>query len=267
MKQRVISAAVGIVLLVIVLSLYDTPVLTAALACITAIAVYEVLVSTHYLPTKSGGVLCALFAGASVFMIQHGEALYLPAVVLFVAVLIGCALKFHRQFSFQQLTVCVFTATAIPLAFSTILMMDGIIYLILTCIAAWVTDMGAFFVGRAFGKRKLAPEISPYKTVEGAIGGLACAGIIFPAVCYGYWHFSHLGAGLSLSHAVLIGVVCAVTGMMGDLFASVIKRQTGIKDFGKIMPGHGGVMDRFDSFLFVAPTLYFLSRLFPIFTI
>lgn len=262
MKQRVISGAVGIVLLAIILSLYDTPVLAVALACVAAIAVYEVLVSTHFLPSKAGGVLCALFAGASLFMPRE---VYGVSLGLFLGALILCALKFHREFSFQQMTACVFSTIAIPLAVSTILRMDGVIYLVLTCVAAWVTDMGAFFVGKACGKRKLAPEISPHKTVEGAVGGLACTGIIFPAICYGYWHFSTVGGSFSLSHTVLIGVVCAAAGMVGDLFASIIKRQAGIKDYGKIMPGHGGVMDRFDSFLFVAPVLFCLIQIFPIF--
>lgn len=266
MKQRVLSAAVGIVLLILVVFLYDTPVLTAALSCVAAIAVYEVLVSTRYLPPKAGA-LCALFAGASVFIIKDYEQAYISALALFWGILMICAIQFHSQFSFSQMTVCAFSTMAIPLSLSTILRMNGRIYLVLACVAAWGSDIGAFYAGRAWGKRKLAPEISPNKTVEGVMGGLACAVIAFPAVCYGYWRFAQPGGQFSLVQAVVVALICSAAGVLGDLFASVIKRQSGIKDFGKIMPGHGGIMDRFDSLLFAAPVLYGLLQILPIFGI
>lgn len=266
MKQRIISAAVGIGLLVIVIALYETPVLPCALALLSSIAVYEVLVSTHFIHSPTTGALYAAFAGASIFLIQRGESTYQFFFIGFVVILICYLFCPDQSLTFQCLCVCAFTVSAIPLAFSTILKMDGRIYLVLTCIAAWVTDASAFFVGRACGKHKLAPLISPNKTVEGSIGGLLITTIIFPLVCYGYWFFNSSSMNISIPHAVLNGFLCALFGMAGDLFASVIKRESGIKDFGKIMPGHGGVMDRFDSFLFAAPALFFLNQFFPIFT-
>lgn len=265
MKKRVISGAVGIVLLVFILTLYNTPVLTAALALLSGIAVYEVLIPTHYMTSKAGGVLCALFAGVSIFVVESHKEVYLFTLVLFLAVLIASALLSHRRFSFQQICVCAFIVVAIPLSFSTVLQMKEMIYLILVCVAAWVTDMGAYFVGRAFGKRKMAHNISPNKTVEGAIGGLISAGVLFPLTCYIYCRVASVSMDFSIVNAIIIGLLCAFFGMMGDLFASLIKRETGIKDFGKIMPGHGGIMDRFDSFLFVAPTLFYLVKILPIF--
>ena len=217
-----------------------------------------------------GAGLCALYAGSCIFWVRQGVKAYALAFLAFLVILILCKLAFHKQFTFLQLAVCVCSVTAIPLSFATVMMLihakqEGPIYFILACIAAWVTDSAAFVVGSLCGKRKIAPEISPNKTLEGAVGGLAAAGILFPLACYFYWRFVLIRSGFSLSNALVVGLVCAVSGMLGDLFASAIKRETGIKDYGTIMPGHGGVMDRFDSFLFVAPTLYFLIQVIPIF--
>lgn len=266
MKQRVISAAIGILLLIGILSLYNTPVLPIALALICGIATYEILIPTHFLHEKSVGIFSSLVSGFVVLLIRYNEKLYPVILAAYMLILILGVLRFHTKFSFKQLCVCAFAVTAIPLGFSSILKMDGMIYTILTCVAAWVTDIGAFFVGRNWGKRKLAPQISPNKTVEGAIGGLLLTGIIFPLVCYCNYRFAQSTLTFSLLHAIIAGLLCALMGMLGDLFASIIKREAGIKDFGKIMPGHGGVMDRFDSFFFVAPTLLYLTQLLPIFT-
>lgn len=150
MRKRVISAMVGIVLLILILILYDSPALTIALALLSGISVYEVLIPTHYVLSKAGGVLCALFAGLNIYIVENHKDLYLFTLVLFWAMLISGALLSHRCFSFKQLCICAFVVMAIPLSFSTILLMKEMIYLILACIAAWVTDMGAYFVGIAF---------------------------------------------------------------------------------------------------------------------
>lgn len=271
MKWRLISTAAGLVLLAVVLLFYDTCVLTAALALFSGIVVYEVLVATRHLPSKVGGIFCAIYAGSSLFLLERDKDLYILSLVLFWVVLIACMLALHKRFSFSQLSVCAFTSMAVPLSFSTVLLLrdmenGGLLSLLLACTAAWATDSAAYLTGKTFGKRKLCPGLSPNKTVEGAIGGLAATGLLFPLACLGYQYFISADLKLSFFHALLIGLLCAFSAMMGDLFASAIKRQSGIKDFGKLIPGHGGVTDRFDSFLFAAPTLFFLMRLFPIFT-
>ena len=123
-----------------------------------------------------------------------------------------------------------------------------------TLVCACVTDMFAYFAGLLFGKHKLCPKISPKKTVEGAIGGTL--GGIVASVLVGYLIQPVLGTSVSLLHMAMLGLVSAVAGQIGDLSASLVKRNVGIKDFGKIFPGHGGVMDRLDSILFVAPIVY-----------
>ncbi|MBM3494326.1 MAG: hypothetical protein FJX72_08405, partial [Armatimonadetes bacterium] len=129
----------------------------------------------------------------------------------------------------------------------------GFLVVLLVLSTVWATDSAAYFVGRAVGSVPLSPNLSPKKTVEGAIGGFVAA-VIVGAV---------LGHTL-LGRAVLgwwIGALAGVAGQLGDLFESALKRELKIKDFGSIIPGHGGVLDRFDSLLFVAPVVWLLTRI------
>lgn len=113
----------------------------------------------------------------------------------------------------------------------------------------WFSDAGALFIGSAFGRHKLAPAISPAKTLEGAIGGLLCAWLIGLVV----GHAIHL----PVAHILILATICAVSGLLGDLFESAFKRDLRMKDFGKVLPGHGGVLDRIDSILVSAPLAYY----------
>ena len=152
----------------------------------------------------------------------------------------------------------------VPQAMSCIVRIDrmdsenGLFLLVMGLCGAWIADTGAYFTGVAFGKHKLCPEISPKKTIEGFVGGIVVTGIVFVAA-------TAIRAGkFQLSSACILfvmGAVCAVIGTVGDLSASMVKRQIGFKDYGKIMPGHGGMMDRFDSVLFVLPTFYVMTEL------
>lgn len=121
----------------------------------------------------------------------------------------------------------------------------------------WASDIGAYFFGRAFGKHKLAPLISPNKTIEGAIGGILSSLVI--AFVFALVAPSVIGIG----HAMLLGVVAAVAGQLGDLMQSAYKRVRGIKDMGNILPGHGGIIDRTDSWIIVFPILV-LTGLIPV---
>jgi phosphatidate cytidylyltransferase len=121
----------------------------------------------------------------------------------------------------------------------------GAAYLLLTVFCVWATDSFALFVGKAFGKHKLAPKLSPGKTVEGTVGGLIAA--LLTGALFGWVFFRNPAYGIG------IGAVAGVFAQVGDLFESALKREAGIKDFGGIMPGHGGILDRFDSLLFVSP--------------
>lgn len=128
----------------------------------------------------------------------------------------------------------------------------GLEYVIYALIVIWMTDTGAYFVGRKIGKRKLWPDISPNKTIEGFVGGICAA--ILSACLFQYF------IPIASSYLILIGVtiVASIIGQLGDLVESALKRHYDVKDSGNLLPGHGGIMDRFDSLLFVLPLLHFL---------
>ena len=146
---------------------------------------------------------------------------------------------------------------------------DAMFFILLILCFAWGGDTCAYFAGRAFGKHKLAPVVSPNKTVEGAIGGVIgsvviglLATIIYSALS---GRFASLTVAVTARHYIIIaamGAVASVLGILGDLFASAVKRQVGIKDYGTIFPGHGGILDRFDSVMFIAPLVSIVVRYF-----
>ena len=138
---------------------------------------------------------------------------------------------------------------------------DAMFFILLILCFAWGGDTCAYFAGRAFGKHKLCPVVSPKKTVEGAIGGVlgtmvfgVIITLVYSVAANRMEAFTRSNIGVSMYVIIaLLGCVAAVLGIYGDLFASVVKRQCGIKDYGTIFPGHGGILDRFDSVMFIAP--------------
>ena len=138
---------------------------------------------------------------------------------------------------------------------------DAVFFILLILCFAWGGDTCAYFAGRAFGKHKLCPVVSPKKTVEGAIGGVlgtmvfgVIITLVYSVAANRMEAFTRSNIGVSMYVIIaLLGCVAAVLGIYGDLFASVVKRQCGIKDYGTIFPGHGGILDRFDSVMFIAP--------------
>lgn len=279
MKQRVISAMIGLVILLVVLFFYHTIVFNVAIAAISAMAVYEILHSTGYVKNKFV-LVCSILYGASLPFYDTVRTLgsskpFFYVTIGYLALMLGTLLIKHQTLQFTEITTAVFVSLLVPLAFSILIYIRdhsgyGLFYTLLACVAAWVSDTAAYFVGRKLGRHKMCPLISPHKTVEGAIGGVFFAVIFFALFCWGYsLILRNQGVLVQVSYgaAVLIGMISSVVGICGDLVASVIKRQSNIKDFGTIMPGHGGIMDRFDSFLLVLPSLYLMLQAFPVLTV
>ncbi len=136
-------------------------------------------------------------------------------------------------------------------AVSTRSLPSGEFLILFLAVVTCASDTGAYYAGTLWGKHLLLPSISPKKTVEGVLGGLALA--VMAALLAQQW----FAAQLTLSDAVILGILLTIAGLIGDLFESVIKRRTGVKDSGGILPGHGGMLDRLDSLLFTAPTFYY----------
>lgn len=131
---------------------------------------------------------------------------------------------------------------------------NGLEWTFLTVLLVWSTDIGAYLIGRQFGSHLLAPQVSPKKTVEGSLGGL----VFSIAVALVFWR---IVGGASWITYIFLGVIITISGQIGDLFESALKRSAGVKDSGKLIPGHGGILDRFDSLIFALPLVYYGLRL------
>lgn len=267
MITRIISAVVGIAVAIAVLLLYSTPVFNFAVSAITCIMIYEILSACKCIQYRFHSLICMGYAVVMPFLVGYTgkEAIYIVSTLCILMIFIGYIAN-HKKISFEK--ICIMLATTLLATLSMCCLVSlknmddvhGVCYIVLCLAGAWLGDSGAYFVGTFWGKHKLCPEISPKKTVEGAIGGVLTVGLVFAvyAFCYQFVQ-GYRGYTFEVNYLllVLMGIVCGVLGILGDLSASLIKRQFGIKDFGNIMPGHGGIMDRFDSVLFVAPFMMF----------
>jgi phosphatidate cytidylyltransferase len=182
---------------------------------------------------------------------------------LFVLAVLLLYLKNHNVYTYAVPFTMLGITFIVTYAFHTLISMAASFTdfarfaIVITLAGAWLADSGAYFAGTFFGNRKLCPEISPKKTVEGVVGGTICNGVFLLIIAAVYTKLN-TAVNVNLVAIFFAGMVCSLIGLVGDLSASVIKRQAKIKDYGNIMPGHGGVMDRFDSVLLVAPFMYYL---------
>lgn len=277
MKKRILTAVLCLPILFLVLFFYDTVFFNIACAVICAMAVYELLHNTKYVTHRELLIPALLMACYLPFsQTEPLSQFFRIAVMLFLALLLISMFVKHAVITFQEVTTTFFVALFVPYAFSSIVFIRNVltsvalygIILVFSC--SWICDAGAYFVGRALGKHKLAPTISPKKTVEGLIGGILSSVVVNLIFTYAYMAvLSGKGIETQIQPVLLLVVITLATflGVAGDLNASIIKRQCGIKDFGDLLPGHGGVMDRFDSILFIAPFLYSVFDVFPIITV
>ena len=188
---------------------------------------------------------------------------YLMMLILPVALLLfGLMMAGKEQIKEFNFTFATVVSIAAVLLFKSIPSLrnldNGFYYLTFAVTACFVTDVAALLFGKAFGTRKLCPKISPKKTVEGAIGGLTCTVII--AMIAAILLQKYAGLHFDIITLVIWSVLVSIIGQFGDLCMSVVKRIAGVKDFGNLLPGHGGVLDRFDSHIFAIPfTLVFCA--------
>lgn len=283
MKQRVITAVVLLALLAVVVWQINTPVLVLVIAVLAAVAANEIMrcakvENTFIRVVATGYAACVpFFASAKASTPWVSQAVWgkvigaVPGVVYLIAlvlVLLLAMLKGYAYTTFEDVAVSVFAGALVPFGFSVFIRLRdmfqieqfGIYLIFYGLICALATDSGAQLAGMAFGKHKMSPNISPKKTVEGAIGGLIFSLILNAVAMILYNRLADFKMD-EFAVTVLLAACLPVSflGMMGDLSASVLKRNFGVKDFGKIFPGHGGVMDRFDSSMFTLPVTYALA--------
>ena len=277
MKTRIITgifAALLAISLLVLIGFGLTKYLFIIASVFSAIAVYEIMRVSHCENKVLTGIGCAV-AVIVPFYTGFNLGSYLPVStgVLIVVLIIGMLLvmlKMYEKTRFEHVALALFGSIVIPSSIMTLYKVDElcsaypelfqrshIVFILLcTMYAAWFCDTCAYFAGRKFGKRKLAPKISPKKTVEGAIGGVAgvvVLSLITYFICDTFYFANDTIKAWMVIPAVIL--LCII-GMCGDLSASVIKRNFGEKDFGTLFPGHGGVLDRIDSFLFAMPAAY-----------
>ena len=274
MKTRIITAVVGIVVLIGVLFTFDTLIFNLVITAITLIALHEIYAALGF--EKQGWPLFGVLVPYTFLIMLSSYELYrrlvMPAsflVVLFYAIYLVVR---NGTISYQKASgLAMFSGIVIFCFYSFIRLKellpveeygyDAVFFILLILCFAWGGDTCAYFAGRAFGKHKLCPVVSPKKTVEGAIGGVlgtmvfgVIITLVYSVAANRMEAFTRTNIGVSMYVIIaLLGCVAAVLGIYGDLFASVVKRQCGIKDYGTIFPGHGGILDRFDSVMFIAP--------------
>lgn len=261
-KKRILTALIGVPVIILIL-LGSKSVMTFVVMLASLIGLYEYYKTVGLLQHRG---LCVMGYMASIVI---SAGLNLPTEVLLVLVFLFMAALFVMMLTEKpavgvvHIGMLIFGLIYIPYFMSHIIyirsMAYGNFYVWLVFAGAFLTDTCAYFVGCLLGRHKLCPTISPKKTIEGAIGGLFGGGLAF--VVYGVIANSLFGqylggARFSLLWLFLLGLIAAVASEIGDLVASSLKRQFNIKDFGNIFPGHGGMLDRCDSIILVAPIIF-----------
>ncbi|WP_428908632.1 phosphatidate cytidylyltransferase [Niallia sp. Krafla_26] len=175
----------------------------------------------------------------------------LMAVLLFLSYTVAT----KNRYTFDDVAFSIMSILYVGMGFHYFLETreEGLVFIFYSLFIIWATDSGAYFIGKAMGKRKLWPEISPNKTIEGSLGGIISAVVV--SVVYGLI----TGMEIQLIYLSFITIILSIFGQIGDLVESALKRHYQVKDSGNILPGHGGILDRFDSLLFVWPLIHFLQ--------
>lgn len=267
MKTRIISGAVFVVVLALLFFFAPLAVTAIAMAALCAVASWELLHATGLVKNIRMNIYSAVMAVlvAVWSWLGCGYAPMLLGVLLYGAVLFGELLLSSGKTPAAHIGYCLLSGLVIPFLLSALLRIrslhGGRILLLIPFIMAYCSDTGAYFIGVFFGKHKMCPNISPKKSWEGFAGGILVAVIAMALYALVLQRGMQWNASLLL--ALMYGFVGALGSVFGDLTMSVIKRQTGIKDYGNLIPGHGGILDRFDSVLITAPLTEALLLLIP----
>ena len=262
MGVRTASAIVMLIVLCIAVFIAPSHIGVALFSIISAIIAYEFTFRTGLVISKSKVAVSSAFASVLPWLFYYGEdsltiifAVFIFVCVLFVMSIVG------RKNDADDILPCFFGGFFLPGMFSLVTILfdieNGKLLLVIPFLSAWMADCFAHIIGSLFGKHKLMPHISPKKTVEGALGGLV--GSVAGMLIYGSI-LTWLGYGINYGFFALMGVSGALLGLCGDLSLSLVKRKCGIKDYGNLIPGHGGVLDRFDSVIFVMPVCMFIIK-------
>lgn len=276
MKTRIISAAVLLPLFLVVVLVLPAWATALLFGLASAVAAYELLYRTGLV--KNGRLVIYAMVMAllvSFWSLSKNMNLAALGILAYLVLLFGEMLAAHTKLRFESVCLCLVGGLLLPYLLTAMVRIRamyagadpaenalGKYYILIPCILAFTADSAAYFVGRAFGKHKLAPIISPKKTVEGAAGGIAATVILLEL--YALILDKAFGFDVIYWYGIVYGIVGSVISIVGDLSFSVIKRQMNIKDYGNLIPGHGGILDRFDSMMLVAPVTEIMLLMLPL---
>ncbi|MFS0672469.1 phosphatidate cytidylyltransferase [Ornithinibacillus sp. 179-J 7C1 HS] len=264
MKQRIVTGVIALILF-IPFVIYGQLPFSIVVYLLATVGLYELL-KMHKINWHSAPGLIAiallwliLYPAANEdlpFTIPNSTA---QIILVFVLGLLAYTVLLKNKFTFDDVGFVLLAVFYVGMGFFYLLQtrsgLDGLAYVFFAFLLIWSTDTGAYFTGRAIGKKKLWPEISPNKTIEGAIGGIILA-VVVGVVFHLLYQFPY-----SIASIIVISILVSIFGQIGDLVESAFKRHYDIKDSGKILPGHGGILDRFDSAIFVFPVLHLILQL------
>jgi phosphatidate cytidylyltransferase len=261
MKKRIITAIIALIIFLpfVIIGGWPFKLFVYLLATIGLIELMKMRqISVFSFPSLLAIILLWLFLLPQELFIFDADWLSKMNVLLItVMLLLSYTVLLKNKFTFDHAGFILLAALYVGMGFFFFIetrdSVNGLINILYVFLIVWATDSGAYFVGRSMGKHKLWPEISPKKTIEGAAGGIllaALTGIIY-----------HLITPFPHSIIIIIGVtiLASIFGQIGDLVESALKRHYGVKDSGDILPGHGGILDRFDSLMFVFPLVHFIG--------
>ena len=278
MLKRILVGVIFLPVVLVILFILP-PIWTAIMVSVIAsLASYELLRAIkvgHHNRAYIATSLCAAVIPFGIYFTENGWQVPDTVPVYLCGLALMCVLFFQAIRCFgsenaipaEHIMICLFGGTAIPAFLSCLvrlkMMEHGHLLVMLPIISAFLTDTGAYFVGVFCGKHRGITKVSPNKSLEGYIGGILFGGVFMVLYGMALNHFFQIEASLPVM--AVYGLVGSAVTELGDLSFSLIKRQFGVKDYGDLLPGHGGMMDRFDSMVFAAPALWLMVQMFPAF--
>ncbi len=276
MLKRIITAVLAITAFIPICIFSQTIAFPMAMAFLSAVAVFEMIKCIGQKRIVLGCVSILIGFASPVLARTFGDTvtymrLFCAAAFFYLLFVFSSSVFSHGKYDVKDASVTFAAIFYVVGSFTSIVLLRdsryGYALYLLAFIGPWISDSAAYFCGRAFGKHKLIPDVSPKKTIEGSVGAVIFTGIGFAVYGLVISKFFFKSFSPSYFLLVLMGALASAVSQIGDLIASLIKRKYGIKDYGKLFPGHGGVMDRFDSVLATAPIILFAAELSSIYNI
>jgi phosphatidate cytidylyltransferase len=265
--KRIISSVVGIIVLLSIVLSKNSLTVNFAVFIVILFALNELFHTVGISKKKPLEFLGYLGAAIICFHKHIADKSWIELIILiYITIMLLFLIIYYKKINFSDISLVFFSVIYIGYFLTHIVYIveinHGYTLLWFIFLGAWATDTAAYFVGVLFGKHKLIEKISPKKTIEGSIGGvLGCIiSFLFISLLQNYF----LNLNINYGYISILAVICSILAQFGDLIASCIKRQYNIKDFGTIMPGHGGILDRFDSVILVTPAVYYFALFFEI---